>query len=116
LRVIPGGFFLFWVEGATDARALNRLASQEFMKFFSKTCAQKNTNPMAQVHSSIFFFKHFCLVFNFVDDFTSLQLEHTQDTQKVMCYVVASQSGLEMGAFRIFFVYHLMQLQAMALL
>ena len=49
-------FFLFWVEGAADARALNRLASQEFMKFFSKTCAQKNTNPMAQVRSSIPFF------------------------------------------------------------
>ena len=42
-------------------------------------------------------------MFNFGDDFTSLQLEHTQDTQKVMCYVVASQSGLEMGAFGIFF-------------
>lgn len=26
-------------------------------------------------------------------DLTFLQLEHTQDSQKVMCFVVASQSG-----------------------
>ena len=36
---------------------------------------------------------------------TSLQLEHTQDTQKVMCFVVASQTGLIFSAILFFYAW-----------